>query len=93
MSIMLQRWKVTTGGLLLLAAMYACAVTGAGYDGDGGVYVGGVYEAPGFFGGGWGPGYHVGPPRGGARDARGGGGGRAAPSIPSRGRSGGGSRH
>ncbi len=87
MTIMLRRWKVSAGALLLVAAMYGCVVTGEGYDGDGGVYVGGVYEAPGFFGGGWGRGYHVGPPRGGERRGDGG----HAPSIPNRGRGGGGS--
>jgi hypothetical protein len=89
MSSLLQHWKVGLGALVLLAAIYGCEVAGPGYEGDGGVYVGGVYEEPGFFGGGWGGGYHVGPPRGGARD-HGGGGGRRAPSIPSRSRGGGG---
>jgi hypothetical protein len=81
MSAVLQRWKLCAGGLVLLAAVYACAVTS-------GRYVGGVYEAPGYFygegpgfiyGDGWGPRYHVGPPRGGDRGGtrgndRGGGG-------------------
>ncbi len=82
MSGLHRAWKVTAAGLLLAAGLGACAVTGVGYDG--GLYVGGVYEAPGFVYGGWGPGYRVGPPRGGGF-ARGGG-GRAAPSIPSRAR-------
>ena len=94
MSSLLQHWKVGLGALVILTAIDGCEVSGPGYGGDGGVYVGGVYdggvyEEPGFFGGGWGRGYHVGPPRGGARD-RGGGGGRSAPSIPSRSRGGGG---
>jgi hypothetical protein len=82
----LQRWKVGAAGLLLLAAMYGCVVTGGGYDGYDEGYVGGFYETPGFFGDGWGSGYHVGPSRGGERR----GDGRHAPSIPSRGRGGGG---
>jgi hypothetical protein len=86
MSQPLPRWRVTAAALLLVAGLGACVVGGAGYDD--GVYVGGVYEAPGFFYGGWGPGYRVGPPRGGGF-ARGGGGfsrggARPAPSIPSR---------
>lgn len=90
--------------LLLLAPLLlvpaACAVdAGYGY-GDGATVGLGIdyYEPFGFDYGGWGPGYRVGPPRGGG--GRGGGGrghgyrpapaGRAMPSIPSGGRSGGG---
>jgi len=76
MSAPARHFRALLGGLVL-AALSACAVYGGGYDGD--VYVGGVYEAPGFVYGGWGPGYHVGPPRGVMR-----GGGRPMPSIPSR---------
>jgi hypothetical protein len=76
-------WKPAAGGLLLLA-LCACVVTGAGYDGDdGGAYVGGVYEEPGYVYGGWGSGYHVGPPRGRVSRV---GDHRAAPSIPTRSR-------
>jgi hypothetical protein len=78
-------WKASIPGGLALLALAACVV--GGYDGDVGVgYVGGVYEAGGYEYGGWGPGYRVGPPRGGER----GGGGRAAPSIPHGSRGGGG---
>jgi squid-like protein/heterogeneous nuclear ribonucleoprotein A1/A3 len=81
--------------LLLLPG--ACAVEGGyGYD-DVGLGVG-YYEPFGFDYGGWGPGYRVGPPRGGEGRGRGGAGrgyraapeGRAMPSIPSGARSGGG---
>ncbi|MGO8858795.1 MAG: hypothetical protein ACLQO1_24320 [Steroidobacteraceae bacterium] len=70
-------WSRGLGASLLLVMLSACAV-GVGYDGPVG-YVGGVYEPYGYEYGGWGGGYHVGPPRGGARE---GGGGRGAPSIP-----------
>jgi hypothetical protein len=60
MNAMPRRWKVRTLGLMLLTVLTACTVTGDGY-------VGGVYESPGYEYGGWGPGYHVGPPRGGER--------------------------
>jgi hypothetical protein len=79
-----------------------CVVPDGGYGYDGGVGVGlDYYEPYGADYGGWGPGYRVGPIRGG--DFRGGGGrvashayrsapaGHSAPSIPSRARSGGGS--
>jgi hypothetical protein len=77
--------KLGTLGLLALVTLAACVV--GGYGGDGGVgYVGGIYEPGGYEYGGWGPGYRVGPPRGGER----GSGGRAAPSIPHGARGGGG---
>jgi hypothetical protein len=77
-------WKVGTVGLIALLTLAGCVV--GGYGGDAGVgYVGGVYEPGGYEYGGWGPGYRVGPPRGGARVAR----GRAAPSIPHGARGGG----
>ena len=60
MTIVAQRWRVRALGLLLLTVLYACVVTGGGY-------IGGFYEPYGFDYGGWGPGYHVGPPRGGER--------------------------
>jgi hypothetical protein len=51
----------------------ACAVGPVGYDGDVGVdYYGGFYEPYGYDYGGWGPGYYVGPPRGGDRRRDGG---------------------
>jgi|PersoiStandDraft_1058852.scaffolds.fasta_scaffold13067_1 hypothetical protein len=60
MNILFQRWRVTALGLLLLAGLCACVATGPGYDG-------GYYEPYGHDYGGWGPGYHVAPPRGGER--------------------------
>ena len=49
-----------------LAALASCAVEGVGVDGSVGVgYVGGYYEPYGYDYGGWGPGYVVGPYRGG----------------------------
>jgi len=80
-----------------------CVVAGAGYDTDVGVgYVGGFYEPYPYDWGGWGPNYHVGPPRGGERSGErgghfGGGGfqhsapGRSIPIIPHGGGSRGGS--
>jgi hypothetical protein len=60
MNIIARRWKVRALGLVLLTVLYACTVTPGGY-------VGGVYEPSGSDYGGWGPGYHVGPSRGGER--------------------------
>jgi hypothetical protein len=72
-------WRVGAVGLSALVALAACVVGGYGYGGDGGVdYVGGVYEPGGYEYGGWGPGYRVGPPRGGGRGPV----GRGPPSIP-----------
>jgi hypothetical protein len=88
MKHMPRTWKVRAVGVLALVTLAACVV-GGGYDGDVGAgYVGGVYEPGGYVYGGWGPGYRVGPPRGGVR----GPGGRAAPSIPHAARGGGGHR-
>lgn len=68
MNIVHQRWMVSALGLLLFAGLCACIATGPGYDGGVGVaYVGGYYEPYGRDYGGWGPGYHVAPPRGGER--------------------------
>jgi hypothetical protein len=79
--------KVGAIGVVALVTLAACVV-GGGYDGDVGVgYVGGVYEPAGYVYGGWGPGYRVGPPRGGGRGP---GGRQAAPSIPHAARGGGG---
>lgn len=92
-------WAVVfgTAGLALLQA---CAVTGVGIDGTVGVgYDAGYYEPYGYEYGGWGPGYRVGPGRGGERRGgyHGGGGrpsghpnyrpapsSRPSPSIPNR---------
>jgi hypothetical protein len=60
MKIVFRRLSVSALALLLLSVLYACLVP------DGG-YVGGVYERSGYEYSGWGPGYHVGPPRGGER--------------------------
>jgi hypothetical protein len=85
MKHMPRTWKAGAVGLLALTSLAACVV--GGYDGGGGVgYVGGFYEPGGYEYGGWGPGYRVGPPRGGVR----GSGGRARPSIPHGQRGGGG---
>jgi hypothetical protein len=52
--------------VLCVAALASCAVDGVGVDGSVGVgYVGGYYEPYGYDYGGWGPGYAVGPYRGG----------------------------
>jgi hypothetical protein len=81
-------WKVGALGALALTSLAACFV--GGYGGGVGVgYVGGVYEPGGYEYGGWGPGYRVGPPRGGER----GPGGRPAPSIPHGARQGGADAH
>jgi hypothetical protein len=89
MKHMPRTWKVGAVSVLALTSLAGCIA--GGYDGDVGVgYVGGVYEPGGYEYGGWGPGYRVGPPRGGER---GHGGGRAAPSIPHAARHGGGGEH
>ena len=81
MNCMPRSWRIGAVGLFALVALAACVV--GGYGGDVG-YVGGVYVPGGYDYGGWGPGYRVGPPRGGDR-----GGGRSAPSIPHGARGGG----
>ena len=59
-----QYCRVGVLGLMALLGLMACVATG--YDGEVGVgYVGGYYEPYGYDYGGWGPGYRVGPPRGG----------------------------
>jgi hypothetical protein len=94
----MKRAQFTVGiaGALSLAALASCAVDGVGVDGSVGVgYVGGYYEPYGYDYGGWGPGYAVGPYRGGGhggynRDRghapafRPAPRGHAMPSIPSR---------
>jgi hypothetical protein len=85
MSIVLRRRIVSGFGFLLLATLCACLVPDVGY-------VGGVYEPSGSDYGGWGPGYHVAPPRHGERRPeppqprvyRPAPRSRPAPSIPSR---------
>lgn len=58
------QWTIGIAGALSLAALASCAVDGV--DGSVGVgYVGGYYEPYGYDYGGWGPGYAVGPYRGG----------------------------
>ena len=65
MNIVHQRWMMGALGLLLLAGLCACIAAGPGYDGGVGVtYVGDYYEPYGYDYGGWGPAYHVAPPRG-----------------------------
>jgi hypothetical protein len=91
----------TIAGIIALAAVLVagCVVGGGyGYDGDVGLGVD-YYEPYGGVYGGWGPGYNVAPFRGGDHRAVGGAhafrpapAGRAIPSIPSGGRSGGGRR-
>ena len=87
--------KVAVIGLTGLGILSGCYVGGGGYGYDGTVgvgYVGGYYAPGGYEYGGWGHGYRgVAPPRGGGSYGHadhGGdhGGGRSAPSIPSRGR-------
>jgi hypothetical protein len=95
MKVMRIRWMAACLGALALATLNACAVTGVGVDGSVGVgYVGGYYEPYGYEYGGWGPGYRVGPGRGGDRRGVGAPRGphtyrsapasRPTPSIPSR---------
>jgi hypothetical protein len=57
-------WAIVLTGALALAGISSCAVDGV--SGSVGVgYVGGYYEPYGYDYGGWGPGYVVGPYRGG----------------------------
>ncbi len=58
MNTLRRRWKESALGLLVIAVLYACTVTGEGY-------VGGYYDPPGYEYGSWGTGYYVAPPRGG----------------------------
>jgi hypothetical protein len=88
--------RAATGllGATLLTSLAAC-VAGGYYGEDGYGYAGGVYEPYGYYDGGWGPGYRVGPPgwgpRGGPERGPGRGpdrghgegpGGHGAPSLP-----------
>jgi len=63
-------WRAAVLGGIGLLILTACAVTGVDVDGSVG-YDAGYYEPYGYDYGGWGPGYIVGPGRGG--DRRGGG--------------------
>jgi len=66
MNAMHNRWMAAAFGALVLTVLCACEVTGVGVDGSVGVgYAAGYYEPYGYEYGGWGPGYHVGPGRGG----------------------------
>ena len=60
MKTWLRHWRVSALGILLAVTLCACLVPD-------GVYVGGAYAPSGYEYGGWGPGYHVAPPRGGER--------------------------
>lgn len=94
MSILPQHWKFISLGLLVLTMLGGCVVADGGYGPDVGVsYVGGYVEPAGYVYGGWGGGYHVGPPRGGERGAEHSSGSyraapasHGAPSIPTRSR-------
>ncbi|HME38755.1 MAG TPA: hypothetical protein VKG63_07315 [Steroidobacteraceae bacterium] len=81
MNAMRNRWMAAAFGALALGLLGACEVTGVGVDGSVGVgYAAGYYEPYGYEYGGWGPGYRVGPGRGGDhRDDRGGG---RRPDVP-----------
>jgi hypothetical protein len=89
MNFISRGWKAVAVGLFALVPT-SCLVAGYGDGGASVGYIGGVYEPGGYEYGGWGPGYRVGPPRGGIRREH--GGGRAAPSIPRGARGGGGHR-
>jgi hypothetical protein len=94
MSILPLRWTLISPGLLVLTMLCGCVVADGGYGPDVGIsYVGGYVEPVGYVYGGWGGGYHVGPPRGGEHGAEHSSGSyRAAPSshrtpsIPTRSR-------
>lgn len=97
---LLRRLALVFAGCTLTVLLFGCVFPGGGYeyDDDGGI--GAVYYAPyGVDYGGWGPGYHVAPYRGGDHRPTGGGDRASArayrsapashstPSIPSRSRS------
>jgi hypothetical protein len=56
MNTLRRRWKESALGLLVIAVLYACTLSGEGY-------VGGVYDPPGYEYGSWGHDYYVAPPR------------------------------
>lgn len=58
MNILRRRWRESALGLLVIAFLYACTLTGEGY-------VGGYYDPPEYEYGVWGNDYYVAPPRGG----------------------------
>jgi hypothetical protein len=85
---LLRGWLTAALGAGLLSIVQGCVVGGGGYY-DGGAevsYGADFYEPYGYDYGGWGPGYRVGPFRGGDHHDRGGdrpdrGGGRGAPAY------------
>jgi hypothetical protein len=85
MKAALHRGLTAALGIALFTLLQGCgAGGGAYYDGGGGVdvvYGADYYEPWGYEYGGWGPGYRVGPPRGGYPHPHEGGGGRAAPAY------------
>ena len=96
------RWLVLAFMLCMLTVLlFGCFVPVGGYGYDDGGDIGGAYYEPfGYDYGGWGPGYHVAPYRGGDHRPVSGGGhtarayrsapaSRSMPSIPSHARSGG----
>ena len=107
MNSLLLRWSAIAIVIGLFTVLSSgCVVTGGGYGYDDGVGIGlGYYEPYGAVYGGWGPGYRVGPIRGGDhRPDRGGGhpsphtyrpapASHSVPSIPSHSRSGGSRSH
>jgi hypothetical protein len=96
----LLRWSAIACGIGLFAVLsVGCVVDGGGYAYDGGAIGADYYEPYGAVYGGWGPGFHVAPFRGGDHRSAGGAhafrsapASRPMPSIPSGARSGGGRR-
>jgi hypothetical protein len=98
-NISLLRWlALVFVGLTLTILLFGCVFPGGGYEYDDGGAIGAAYYEPyGVDYGGWGPGYHVAPYRGGDHRPAGGGGharaykpapaSRSVPSIPSHSRS------
>ena len=100
MNIVLLRWAVIAFVVGTLTVLSGCLLPYGGYD-DGGDMGAAYYEPYGAVYGGWGPGYHVAPFRGGDHRPTGGGGhapehayrsapaSRSIPSLPSHGGGGG----
>ena len=66
MSYALRLLAISTLGMVLLPFLSSCVVPGVGYEQSAEVGYGvNYYEPSGLAYGGWAPGYHVGPPRGG----------------------------